>query len=181
MTIEEAQHDLRTMYISGFPGQIVSGLIWIASASLATWSTPKSAILLLVFGGMFIFPITNLILRVGFTHKNPLNALAMQIAFTIPLTLPLAGAAALHHLSWFYPAVLLIVGAHYLPFMTLYGMRVYAVLAGAMIAAGLWIGIAAGGGATFAFGGWIGGAIEIAFGVAGLAFRATARQSPSPA
>jgi len=178
MTIEEAQHDLRAMYIGGFPGQIVSGLIWIASASLATWSTPKSAILLLVFGGMFIFPITNLILRVGFTHKNPLNALAMQIAFTIPLTLPLAGAAALHHLSWFYPAVLLIVGAHYLPFVTLYGMRVYAVLAGVMIAAGLFIGMNV---ASFPLGGWIGGAIEIAFGVAGLAFRATARRSPSPA
>ena len=178
MTIEEAQYDNRVTYIGGFPGQIVSGLIWLASASLATWSTPKSAILTLVFGGMFIFPITVLVLRIGFTHKNPLNALARQVAFTIPLTIPIALAATLHHLYWFYPAILLIVGAHYLPFETLYGMRVYAVLASAMIAAGLLLGMYT---TSFALGGWIGGAIEIAFGVTGLAIRATARPSPSPA
>jgi len=178
MTIEEAQYDSRVTYIGGFPGQIVSGVIWLLSASLATWSTPKNAILFLVFGGMFIFPITVLVLRIGFKHKNPLNALATQIAFTIPLTLPIAGAATLHRLSWFYPAVLLIVGAHYLPFVTLYGMRVYAVLAGVMIAAGLFIGMNV---ASFPLGGWIGGVIEIAFGVVGLALRAIARPSPSPA
>lgn len=177
MTIEEAQRDVRATYIGGYPGAIVSGLIWMVSASLASWSTPRSAILFLVIGGMFIFPITSLILRVGLSHPNPLNGLAMQVAFTIPLTIPLAGAAALHRLPWFYPTMLVIVGAHYLPFVTLYGMRVYAALAGVMIAAGLWIAIAK---MPFAAGGWIGGAIEIAFGVSGLALSAV-RPSPTTA
>jgi hypothetical protein len=180
MTIEEAQRDVRATYLGGFPGQIISGLIWIASASFATWSTPKVGMWFLVIGGMFIFPITKLVLRVNLSHPNPLNGLAMQVAFTIPLTLPLAGAAALHRLQWFYPAVLLIVGAHYLPFVTLYGMRVYAVLSGAMIASGLVIALYMPS-APFALGGWIGGAMLIVFGVAGLALRATAKPSPSPA
>jgi len=175
MSIEQAQHDMRATSIGGYPGAIVSGFIWLISASLATWSTPRSAILCLVVGGMFIFPITAAILRVGLSHPNPLNGLAMQVAFTIPLTIPLAGAAALHRLEWFYPAMLVIVGAHYLPFVTLYGMRVYAAIAGVMIAAGLWIAIAH---MPFAAGGWTGGAIEIAFGAAGFA---TTMSSPASA
>ena len=180
MTIEEAQRDVRATYLGGFPGQIISGLMWVASASFATWSTPKAAMWFLVTGGMFIFPITALVLRIGLTHPNPLNGLARQVAFTIPLTMPLAGAAALHRLQWFYPAILLIVGANYLPFVTLYGMRVYAVLSGVMIASGLVIALYMPH-TSFAFGGWVGGVIEIAFGAAGLALRATARRSPSPA
>jgi hypothetical protein len=50
--------------------------------------------------------------------------------------LPVAAAAALHEINWFYPAVAVLVGAHYLPFVTLYGLRLYAVLGGLLIASG---------------------------------------------
>jgi hypothetical protein len=40
----------------------------------------------------------------------------------VPITLPVAGAAALNQRGWFYPACLIIVGAHYLPFVFRYGI-----------------------------------------------------------
>ena len=184
MNIEQAQQETRSIYLNGYPGAIVSGLLWIGSASIGTWSSPKTAMWFLVLGGMFIFPCTQLALRLSgrpasLSEANPLRYLAMQIAFTIPLTMPLAGVAALYHASWFYPAMLLIVGAHYLPFVFLYGMRAYAALCGVMVAAGLAIALYVP--HAFSLGGWAGGAIEIAFGTVGLALSAVRRPSPSPA
>jgi hypothetical protein len=83
--------------------------------------------------------------------------LAMQIAFTVPLVLPLAGAAALYRLGWFYPACMIIVGAHYLPFIFLYGMKTFAILAAALLGAGFAIGLKAP--ENVVLGGWIGGGI----------------------
>jgi len=47
---------------------------------------------------------------------HPMNALGMQIAFALPLNLPLVGAAALYRPNWFYPAIMIVLGSHYLPF-----------------------------------------------------------------
>jgi hypothetical protein len=85
----------------------------------------------------------------------------MQIAFTIPSVLPVAGAAALHRMGWFYPACMMIVGAHYLPFVFLYGMKTFALLAAALIGFGFAIGLYAPN--EVVMGGWVGGAILFAF------------------
>ncbi|HYM82450.1 MAG TPA: hypothetical protein VEY91_13695 [Candidatus Limnocylindria bacterium] len=53
----------------------------------------------------------------------------------------MVGAAALHNVNWFYPALTIVVGAHYLPFVFLYGLWHYAVLAGILIFGGLGIGL----------------------------------------
>ena len=141
MEIADAQQEVRSVYKNGVVGQIVSGLIWLLSASLGTWLSVRSGVISLAVGGMFIFPLTQLGLRIqgGPTTlhtDNPLSGLAMQVAFIIPLTIPVIGAAALYNVNWFYPAFLVIVGAHYLPFVFLYGMREYTVLAAALIAGG---------------------------------------------
>jgi hypothetical protein len=171
MQISDAQRDVRTTFLGGFPGQLVSAVIWFASAALATWVSSRAAILMLVFGGMLIFPLTQVVLRAlghpsSLRKGHPMNALAVQIAFLVPLSLPLVGAAAIHRLSWFYPAFLIVVGAHYLPFTFLYGMRQFAVLSGLMIAAGLLFGLY--GPANFALGGWVGAALLLLFAFAGL-------------
>jgi hypothetical protein len=173
MQIADAQRDVRTTFLGGFPGQLVSGLIWLASAILATWSTPRAAILTLILGGMFIFPFTQLLLRLmgrpaslpNADKRHPMNALAIQTAFIIPILFPLIGAATLHHLYWFYPAVLLVVGAHYLPFTFLYGMRMFLILGGLMIVAGLLTGLYAP--THFSLGGWIGAALLLTFALIG--------------
>lgn len=171
MHVADAQREVRLTFMGGFPGQLVSGLIWLASAALATWGTPRNAFLVLAVGGAFIFPLTQLLLRAmgrraSLDPANPLGALAMQIAFTIPLSLPLIGAAMLHRLNWFYPAFLIVVGAHYLPFVFLYGMWTFALLAALMIVGGVWIGMTMPDCLTT--GGWYGGGLLLAFGVLGL-------------
>ncbi len=92
-----------------------------------------------------------------------MNALAMQVAFMVPLNMLLVGAAALYRINWFYPAFMLIVGTHYLPFIFLYGMWEFAVLAAILILGG--IGIAMLVPASFTFGGWFTGVVFLAFAV----------------
>ena len=128
--------------MGGFMGQLVSAVLWFVSAVLATWGSERTAIGLLVIAGFFIFPLTKLGLmlighRVKVSEDNPLNGLGMQAAFVLPPCLLLVGAAALYRLDWFYPAFMIVLGAHYLPFVTLYGMKMFYALAGILIAGGV--------------------------------------------
>jgi len=170
MQVGDAQREVRSVYLGGFVGQLVSGSIWLASAALGTWATPGRAILALAVGGAFIFPLTQLILRAmgrpaSLSSGNPLRFLAMQVAFTVPLSLPLVGAATLHHLHWFYPAMMVVVGAHYLPFMFLYGMWEFAILGILLLGGGYALGMVAPG--AFSLGGWLTGAALILFAFVG--------------
>ncbi len=138
--------------------------------ALATWGTPRQAIVTLVVGGFFIFPLTQLGLRLlghrgALSRDNPLQGLAMQVAFTLPLSLPVVGAAALHRMEWFYPAFMVVLGAHYLPFVFLYGMRMFAVLSAVLVSAGLLLAMQGVGG--FAGGAWLTGGALLAFAVLG--------------
>ena len=142
MDISTAQWELRTRFVGGFYGQLVSGLIWLISAALATWSTPRAAITMVVVGGFLIFPLTESLLRLErdrrpLSPENTLPHLGMQVAFVLPLSMPLLVPVALYRLTWFFPALMVLVGAHYLPFVFLYGMRMFAVLAAALLAGGL--------------------------------------------
>ncbi len=166
MDIREAQQEVRSVYLGGAVGQAVSGIIWLGSAALGTWFSPRYAILALALGGVFIFPLTQLVIRLlgrpaSLRKDNPFNQLAMQVAFIIPLCLPVIAGATLYRQNWFYPAFLIVVGAHYLPFMTLYGMWQYAILAGAFISGGVLIGMFLPG--QFTPGGWFGGLALVVF------------------
>lgn len=170
MDVTAAQREVRTTFLGGSVGQLVSGVLWLGSAALATWGTPRQAILLLVVGGFFIFPATQLGLRLmgrpaSLSRRNPLNGLAMQVAFTLPLSLPVVGAAALYRLEWFYPAFMIVLGAHYLPFVFLYGMRMFAALAALLVGGGVAIGLWASDG--LALGAWLTAAVLLAFAAAG--------------
>jgi hypothetical protein len=150
----------------------VSATIWFASAAIATFVDPKTGFWALAIGGAGIFPLTQALLllagrRASLSQQNPLGHLAMQVAFTVPLVLPVAGAAALHRAGWFYPACMVIVGAHYLPFVFLYGMKTFAVLAATLTCAGLAIGFLAP--AEVVMGGWVGGVVLFSFAFALLA------------
>lgn len=170
MRVVDAQREIRRAYMGGFMGQLVSGLLWLGSAMVGTWSSPRSAIVLIVVGGVFIFPLTRLGLavighRVAITPGNPLNGLAMQVAFTLPLSLPVVGAAALYRLDWFFPAFMIILGAHYLPFVFLYGMRLFAVLSALLVSAGIVLALYVP--LFFAAGAWLTSGLLLLFAVAG--------------
>lgn len=170
MLVIDAQREIRQAYMGGFMGQLVSGALWLVTAAVATWGSSRTAIILVVIGGMLIFPLTRLGLAairhpVAVTPGNPLNGLAMQVAFTLPLSLPVVGAAALYRLEWFFPAFMIVLGAHYLPFVFLYGMRMFAVLCTLLVSAGL--GLALYAPTVFSAGAWITGALLLIFAVAG--------------
>jgi len=94
--------------------------------------------------------------------ENPMRFLAMQVAFTVPLCIPLVLWATRHQAAWFYPGFMIVVGAHYLPFVFLYGMPAFAALGGLLVAGGWLLGFQPQG---FTAGGWATGAVLLLFGL----------------
>lgn len=166
MKISDAQKEVRTVYLGAFSGLIVTSIIWGLAAAAGTWRTTGLAIVILVVGGSFIFPLSQLLLKImggptTLSKENPLGMLAMQIAFTIPLAYPVIYAAGVHNINWVFPAFLVIVGAHYLPFIFLYGMWQFGVLSVLLVALGTAIGIYFPD--SFALGGWVGAVVYLLF------------------
>lgn len=166
MDIQTAQQGVQATFLRGSVGQAVSGFIWLISSVLATWAAGRPAIFVLVLGGIFIFPLTQASLRLlgkssGLPRGHPMNQLAMEVAFIVPLSLPLIGAATLHNVNWFYPAFMVIVGVHYMPFIFLYGMREFGVLSAVLIGGGVAIALLLPN--TMAAGGWFTAVVLLLF------------------
>ncbi len=170
MNIQDCQREMRSAFLGGFAGQLVSGLIWLAAAMFATWSSPGVGMAVLFFGSMGIFPLTQLLVRLmgrpgKVSPENGLWPLGSQVAFTVPLNFLLVGAATLYREHWFFPAAMIVVGTHYLPFITLYGMKMFGILAGLLVVIGA--GLALYGPDDFSMGGWITAILLIAFAFSG--------------
>lgn len=168
MDIAAAQRDVRTVYTGGFHGQLVSGTLWLLAAGTSVVVSHTAGILVLLVGGVAILPITRLLLQANggpasLPKGHPMAPLAMQIAFTVPLGLLVAVAAAGYREEWFFPASMVIVGAHYLPFTFLYGMKLFAVLGAAMTFGGLTLALWLPN--TFTTGGWASGILLLTFAV----------------
>lgn len=173
MTLQESQREMRSALLGGFAGQLVSGLIWLIAAALGAWLSAGAGMAALFFGSMGIFPLTQLAVRLmgrpgKVSPENGLWALGSQVAFTVPLNFLLVGAATLYREFWFFPAAMIVVGAHYLPFITLYGMKLFGILAGLLVVAGA--GLALYGPPIFSLGGWLTGVVLIGFAFAGRQF-----------
>ena len=166
LLIADAQRDVRRTYVGGFYGQLVSGAVWLAAAAVGTWGSTGAAAATLWFGGMLIFPLTTLALRAAgrpaaLPAGHPMNALAMQIAFTVPLGLLVPLALLGQRPDLFIPASMIIVGAHYLPFVFLYGLRLFAVLAAVLVGGGVVLATAVT--APLGFGAWATAAVLVVF------------------
>jgi len=119
---------------------------------------------------MFIFPLTQLLLRLlgrpaSLPKGHPMNALGMQVAFLVPFSLPLIGAATLYRHNWFYPAFMLVVGMHYMPFIFLYGMWQFGILAASLIGASIAIAVYLP--SVFSLGGWFTAIVLLVFAFVG--------------
>ena len=164
--ITDSQKEMRTAFLGGFAGQLVSGLIWIGAAAISLWGAPHYGMAFLFFGSICIFPFTQLILRLmgrpaKVCAENGLWALGSQISFTVPINFLLVGVVILYREDWFFPAAMIVVGSHYIPFITLYGMKMFGVLAALLILAGT--GLAIYGPPVFSLAGWLTGLILIVF------------------
>jgi hypothetical protein len=162
MQISDAQQEVRSIYLGAFTGLIVTGLVWLLSSAAGTWISEGLAIWTLILGGTFTFPLSQLLLKImgrpaRLSKENPFGLLAMQAAFVIPFCYPVIAAATIHNTNWFFPAFMVVVGAHYLPFITLYGMWQFGILAGVLVGLGTAVGMYIP--ENFALGGWIGSAV----------------------
>lgn len=170
MNIIDAQREMRFAFLGGFAGQLVSGIIWLGASAISLWIAPLYGMAMLFFGSMFIFPLTQWVIRrLGRPGKtNPDNGLwplGSQIAFTVPLNFLLVGAATLYRETWFFPAAMIVIGSHYLPFITLYGMKMFGLLAVVLVLSGIGLGMF--GPSIFSLGGWLTGIVLIIFAFAG--------------
>ncbi len=170
MDIVQGQRDVRKTFLGGFAGQLVSAVLWGTSAAACTWHSLRLGELILLFGGFLIFPATQLLLRtMGHAYAlpkgHPMNALGIQVAFTLPLSLPLViGIAAIRPL-WFYPAFMILLGAHYLPFVFMYGMWQFAGLCAILVASGVALGMYLP--QPISLGAWLTAAVLLAFAFVG--------------
>jgi hypothetical protein len=183
MEILTAQKDVRQTFIGGFAGQLVSAAIWCLSAAACTWHSLRLGEWVLILGGCFIFPLTQLVLRsMGHAYAlpkgHPMNALGMQVAFTLPLTLPLVIAIAALYPIWFYPAVMIALGAHYLPFIFMYGMWQFGILSATLIASG--VAISRYPPSPVSLGAWLTAAVLFAFAFLGRHVARSESPSSSP-
>lgn len=129
-SILEAQSDMREAYFNGVPGVFTSGSVWVIAGIVTLLANPISGILTLVIGGTVIFPISvvfcKLLGRTGKHNKeNPLGSLAIEGTIWMLLSIPIAGAASLYRVEWFFPAMMMVIAGRYLTFSTVYGLRAY--------------------------------------------------------
>jgi len=137
--LTQAQAELRYRYRSGSVGQIYAGTVWLLSAGLWAAVGSTAGFFVLLIGGFFIYPVTTLVSRLlgnpgSVPPANPLREASITIPIVGALCIPVAGAAALYDIEWFYPAFMVVMGAHYLPFSHLYGMRMFLPLG-----TGMWL------------------------------------------
>lgn len=142
MRIEDAQKDMRTAYLDGGSGVLVSGIVWLVSGILAIYTTAQITILVFFFGGMLIHPLgivlDKLFKRTGKHQKeNPFGKLALESTILLFIGLFIAYVIFQQVPNWFFPVMLMIIGGRYLIFQTIYGLKVYWALGGVLIAAGV--------------------------------------------
>ena len=132
-TFTQAQTDMCKGYANGSIGIIVSGLIWLMSATISYQHSAKQAVWTLLIGGVFIHPVGVLLSKViglsgTHTKGNPLGNLATEGTIFMIMCLPLAFGLSLQHAEWFFQGMLLIIGGRYLTFASIYGLRLYWIL-----------------------------------------------------
>lgn len=136
-----AQYDMRSAYMDGALGVLVSGLVWAVAGCVATWVSPERAVWALFIGGVFIHPVAALCARLlgrsgRHTPGNPLGALAMTITVWMIMMLPLAYGISRLRIDLFFPAMLLVISGRYLCAQMLFGLRLYWAFGGVLAAAG---------------------------------------------
>lgn len=174
-SFEQAQADMRAGYRYGAPGVAVSGAVWLVAACVALMVSPAKAVWALLVGGALIHPLGMLLAKLtggrgSHTPGNPLAGLAGEGTVWMLAGIVLAFGLQLWKVEWFFPAMLLVIGGRYLTFRTLYGLRTYWLLGGALCALGLGLVAAR---APVPVAAFAGGAVELLF--AGVLYRQAKR------
>ena len=179
LVLAEAQAEVREIYRAGSVGQAYSGLVWLISAGIWAFGSEPWAIAVMLIGGFVIYPVTTGVCRLlgspgAIPSANPLRLAGITIPLVGALMIPLVGAATLYDTRWFFPAFMIAMGAHYLPFAFLSGMRPFLYIGALMWIGGSLVGLLAPDLAVL--GAWATGLVLILFSIwAAREFRSTNR------
>lgn len=165
MQLDDAQRDMRHGYFNGGPGVLASSLVWLTAGAVAMARSPDASIATLFIGGMLIHPFGVLIAKVlrrpgRHSQGNPMGVLALEALIPMLLALPLVYGVSRLDITWFFPAMLLVIGGRYLSFATQYGIRLYWVFGAVLAGAGFALYATR---APFAAGAFTGAGIELLF------------------
>lgn len=141
-SIDQAQADMRDAYFNGATGVVASGIVWLLAGAVCLALSTQLGVYALLGGGALIFPLgvvlSKLLGRRGFhTAGNPLGTLASEGTFWLMAGIAVAFGVYLLRPEWFFPAMLLAIGARYLTFQTVYGLRLYWFLGAALCLFGM--------------------------------------------
>jgi hypothetical protein len=163
MHLRDAQRDMRRAYVNGGVGIFVSGLLWVIAGAVTSYVDLFSGMATLFFCGMLIRPLSLFLAR-GVYHRgrarapNPMEMLELQSTAFLIIGLVIAYLVSGTYGDWFFAIALAVVGARYLVFQTVYGMRLYVMLGLVLIAIAaiaFWLNV------TPAFVAFAGGATEL--------------------
>jgi hypothetical protein len=104
--------------------------------------TEQAGVITLVLAGMLIFPASVVFCKlIGCTGKhskdNPLASLAIEGTIWMLLSIPIAIAASMYKIEWFFPAMICVIAGRYLTFSTLYGMRIFWLFGATLASCGM--------------------------------------------
>lgn len=141
--LARAQADVRRIYSGGWGGPAVSALVWLAAAVVAgSAGVPTGAAVLFIGGALLIFPANLLLNRIfsgqaDLPRGHPMRGLAIQTAGTMSVVLLALWMVSASIPGAFFPLAMVAVGAHYFPFVHLYGEPTFAVAGAVQCSAGL--------------------------------------------
>jgi hypothetical protein len=136
--------EIRHSYLGGFSILLTEGFFWILAGILGNLISFKIGILVIIVVGTFFYPLSQLVQlmlkRPKIRNENTLNALFTQIGLIIPFSFPLIFMLTKENMNLFFPALTIIVGAHFLPFIYAYKMKTYWILASVLVIGGSYFG-----------------------------------------
>ena len=145
MNVAEAQCEVRRIYVGGFFGQLVSGVIWLVSSRADDLGVAARRDSCPGFRWQPVFPYAapapgKRSSRLARIEQPPSGTRDGGCLPRSPASAIGGGSDAASN-RLVLPAMMIIVGAHYLPFSFLYGMRQFIALSALLVSAGLLIGL----------------------------------------
>jgi len=140
-SLHDLQQEMRSAFLDGAPGMLVSALVWLVAGIAVTRSGVSAAVWTLFIGGALIHPVTTVALKaLGKSARagkgNPLAHLGMATTAWLIVGCVLSYGLYTADPTWFFPAMLLVIGSRYLAFQTIFGHRTYWICGALLMATG---------------------------------------------
>lgn len=138
--------EIRQTYLAAVPHTLFTAFIWLKAGIIGDYGLYSSAIIFFIVGGTFIFIGGELLRKLmkapqRISKENRLPQFFTLLAFTVPLSYPLIYLVTKNNPANFFPAFMILIGAHYLPFVFGYGLKTFGALSILLVGLGTYFGM----------------------------------------